>query len=63
MKRILHYFCLAAAFAGIMTGAGSCDTSRGHHRGGNIDPEYPEDPTRPGEGGSGENRDITLNVG
>jgi len=62
MKRILHYFCLAAAFAGIMTGAGSCDTSNRHHRGG-IDPEYPEDPTRPGEGGSGENRDITLKVG
>jgi len=62
MKRILHYFCLMAAFAGILTGAGSCvDTTR-HHRGDNYDPEQPEDPTRPGEG-SGQSRDITLQVG
>jgi hypothetical protein len=62
MKRILHYFCLLAAFAGILTGAGSCvDTSR-QHRGDNYDPEYPDDPTRPGEG-TEESRDITLKVG
>jgi len=62
MKRILHYFCLLAAFAGILTGAGSCvDTSR-QHRGDDYDPEYPEDPTRPGEG-TEESRDITLKAG
>ena len=59
MKRILHYFCLAAAFAGLMTGAGSCDTSTHHHRGDDYTPEQPEDPIRPGEG-QGESRDITL---
>ena len=63
MKRILHYFCLAAAFAGILTGAGSCVDNTRHHRGDDYyDPEQPEDPTRPGEG-SGQSRDITLNVG
>ena len=60
MKRILHYFCLAAAFAGLLTGAGSCISSTNHHRGG-IDPEYPDDPSRPGEGT--ELRDITLTAG
>jgi hypothetical protein len=61
MKRILHYFCLAAAFAGLLTGAGSCISSTGHHRGG-YEPEVPEDPTRPGEGDV-PSRDITLKVG
>lgn len=62
MKRIIHYFCLAAAFAGILAGAGSCDTYTRHHRG-NLDPEYPDDPSRPGDDGPTENRDITLKVG
>ena len=62
MKRILHYLCLAAAFAGILTGAGSCvDTTR-QHRGDDYGPEQPDDPTRPGEG-TEESRDITLKVG
>ena len=62
MKRILHYFCLVAAFAGMVTGAGSCDISTRQHRGDNYDPEYPDDPTRPGEGVE-ESRDITLKYG
>jgi len=62
MKRILHYLCLAAAFAGILTGAGSCvDTTR-QHRGDDYGPEQPDNPSRPGEG-TEESRDITLKVG
>ena len=61
MKRILRYFCLAAAFAGLLTGAGSCISSTSHHRGGH-DPYSPDDPTRPGEN-TEELRDITLTTG
>ena len=48
MKRLLHYFCLAAAFAGLAVGFSSCDTSTTRHRGG-LDPDIPDDPTRPGQ--------------
>ena len=61
MKRIIHYFCLATAFAGLVAGFSSCDVTN-THRGGRIDPEYPDDPTRPGEG-TELPRDITFTDG
>ena len=50
-----------AAFAALLAGFSSCDTSTRQHRGG-LDPEYPEQPSRPGEGQE-TLRDITLKYG
>ncbi len=61
MKRIIHYFCLATAFAGLIAGFSSCDVTN-THRGGRIDPEYPDDPNRPG-GDTETSRDITFTDG
>ena len=47
MKQILKSLCCMAAFAAMLAGFGSCDTSSRQHRGGGIEPETP---VRPGEG-------------
>ena len=46
MKQILKSLCCMAAFAAMLAGFGSCDTSTRQHRGGGIEPEVP---VRPGE--------------
>ncbi|MBO4758177.1 MAG: hypothetical protein J5577_06990 [Bacteroidales bacterium] len=47
MKQILKSLCCVAAFAAMLAGFGSCDTSSRQHRGGGFEPETP---VRPGEG-------------
>lgn len=47
MKHILKSLCCMAAFATMLAGFGSCDTSSRQHRGDGYEPEVP---ARPGEG-------------
>ena len=60
MIRLFKSFCCAAAFAVMLAGLSSCDTSSRQHRG--YGPEQPEQPSRPGEGSESSN-DLTLKYG